>query len=132
VPLDDLEWSPPEADVGAALARRQRLIEALRGNPQPWDFRYHETCALGLAVRLGVAPQADHAVVGQAIGITAEAAWRLFGSSWNLYRKPFLHFFVRCAYPTEVTPLIVADALEQIGEPLRGYAPTCVECPPSD
>ena len=120
MPLDDLEWNTAEAHVGAALARRQRLIEALRNNPQPWDFRYHETCALGLAVRLGLAPQAHHAIVGQAIGISAEAAWRLFGSSWNLYRKPFLRFFVRCAYPTEVTPVMVADALEQISEPLRG------------
>jgi hypothetical protein len=120
VPLDGLKWNTPAVDVGAALSRRQRLIEALRDNPQPWDFRFHETCAMGLAVRMGIAPEVGHAVVGHAIGISADTAWRLFGSSWNLYRKRFLYFFVRCAHPIEVTPLMVADALEQIGEPLRG------------
>jgi hypothetical protein len=110
----------PRSESETPLVCRRRLIEALRDNPQPWNFRYRETCALGLAVRLGIASVASYEVVGHAIGISADAAWQLFGSSWSLYRKRFLRFFVRCAYPTEITPLMVADALGQIGEPPRG------------
>jgi hypothetical protein len=81
VPLDDLKWAAPDVEVDTPLDRRRRLIQALRDYPQPWDFRYRATCAMGLAVRLGIASFADHNVVGPAIGISAEKDG---GSLWPL------------------------------------------------
>jgi hypothetical protein len=119
MPLDDLKWATPEIEIETPLARRQRLIEALRSNPQPWDFRYCNKCAMGLAVRLGLAPRAHPVSVGRAIGISTVQAWRVFMTSLP-YKQRFLHFFLRPGLSSEITAARVADALEQIGEPLRG------------
>jgi hypothetical protein len=113
MPLDDLKWGRPDADTDIPLARRRRLIEALRDNSQPWDFRNHRTCALGLAVRLGIASDHGFNSVGAAIGISDAQAWRLFLTT-QPYRVRVLRFFTRQAFHTEVTASMVADALEQI------------------
>jgi hypothetical protein len=117
MPLDDLRRNASDDLVETPLARRQRLIAALRNQPQPWDFRFRNACALGLAVRLGIAAAADHRAVAPAIGIGADEAWRLFMANGNRpYRTRVLRLFTRRALPTEVTPMMVADALEQLDD----------------
>lgn len=116
MPLDNLNYlSESELEIETCLTRRKQLIEALRDDPRPWDFRYLDRCAMGLAIRLGIAPVARPEIVGPAIGITAETARQIFMSSWNWpYRKRCLRLFTRRAYHTEVTPAMVADELERL------------------
>lgn len=97
MPLDDTEHA-------AALVRRRQLIEALRAEPEDWDFGCLGHCAMGLAHRMGLwdyddTPTAGAVLCGRAIGISDIAAHRIFyGYAYD--RRP-------------VTAAMVANALER-------------------
>jgi hypothetical protein len=104
MPLDDLKWTSLEVETDTPLARRRRLIEALRRPIPNWDFADARRCAMPIAKKLfGKGWRKNLAIsVGQGI--------RIFG----VFAPVGYSRYYGC--PTrKVTPLMVADALERIG-----------------
>lgn len=104
-----------------ALDRRRRLITALR-QQMPDDFVWnfakwrgqHECgtvgCACGLAVHLGISKSTKIDAMAQAVGLTIDAANRVFYPSegWQTFRRYGVWTYA------QITPAMVAAALERI------------------
>jgi hypothetical protein len=112
MPFDGQNYDTP-------ALRRARLIEALRADmPEgfTWNFKTADKvsscgtvgCAIGLARhRFGFGGRCA-GNLGEAIGIGCESGWQIFGldAVREVYGVP----------PNDVTPSMVADALERLGE----------------
>lgn len=91
------------------LSRRLRLASALREGVEDWDFRNSETCAIGLACRLGLIPTLCTDRLAEDLG-------EAFGMNYWQLRAAF-GLGLPCGtdlQPDTMTPAMVADALDRV------------------
>ncbi len=123
MPFDSMPVVPAVEVEDTPLARRRRLIAALRGEmPAGFTWNFNKThfrntcgtvgCAMGLAIEIGVLrPFAGmlfaldwYEPMAARIGISKEDSHRIFGMVSSYGAND----------PDKVTPAMVADKLEQL------------------
>lgn len=91
---------------------RARLIEALRAGPENWDFRQFEFCACGVAKHMGlIYAHCEYRELGQVLGLTDRQTEDIFLGG---YRENYTAKFYGVRDRADVTPAMVADALERL------------------
>lgn len=94
---------------------RARLIEALRAGPENWDFGQFEFCACGVAKHIGlVSNHFDYPDLGQVLGLTHRQAVDIFLGGDRLFGEDGTPKFYDVGTRGDVTPAMVADALERL------------------
>jgi hypothetical protein len=98
MPFDYDRYYGEPAKLTPARENRAKLVKAIREYEGEWDFSRYETCAIGIAQRLGLG---DAGRILKAIGLS------VIYTDFFLFAAPY-----GVRYHEEVTPEMVADALE--------------------